>query len=367
MTRFLYFIVFCSPLIVFAQDIDSSRIKVLVQHTDASCSNLDDATIAITILEGQVPAVVQWKNTTTSIAGAGIIHEASTPYPITGLKAGTYSLYLSNTIGVDTNITLVIDAPPPLLYSLDFEGEPCFGASTGRIEIKDITGGTPPYFATVGNTPSINNTWNNLSFGYYFVAVEDAFGCIVEENVVLPSGLEFDFELGEAPVVFSGDTVSGQIELGRTLSDITWTPAHCGQFNTDGSYQIFAQKTTNITVTAVDPNGCKSEDQWQVVVKRKRLFYAPNVFTPETATDDNRVFSLFANGGIQRIEWMKISDREGRLWFTKENIDVNSPQSGWDGTAEGKKAPANVYFWAAQVRYTDGRSELITGDITLIR
>lgn len=364
----LLLLVFCYlPLSLHAQKPDSTVLKVSVTGINATCHNSDDAAISILILAGLTPAVMQWQNTDRFISGAEIIEGSGGIFNLNGLQPGNYKIYLANGFGADTSLNIVLSAPNPIVYDLNFEGEKCYGKASGWIELSNFTGGIPPYSVLVGDQTAPDNKWKNLEYGTYFVEVEDAVGCLVKDAVVLPSGLEFDFEMGDPLHLFSGDTISGTFVAGRVLQDITWTPTNCCLFQIDGTYQVFSQKNTNINIVLTDSNGCKSEDNWEVLVQRKRSIYAPNIFTPTSDTPENQLFSLFSGGGITALKWLRIGDQTGRLWYSAQNIAVDDPSNGWDGTASGKQAPIGVYFWAAEVVYTNGSTEVLQGDVTLVR
>ena len=364
---FLWQIFCCFPFYLQAQKPDSSVLKVAVTGSNATCSNSDDAAISIVILEGITPAVLQWQNTSLAISGAEIIDGSGGIFNLNALQPGNYKIYIANGFGADTSLNVVLTAPPPITYELTFEGEKCYGKASGWIELSDFVGGIPPYNVLVDDQTAPNNRWENLHYGSYFVEIEDAAGCLIKEAVVLPSGLEFDFEMGDSLHIFSGDTISGVFVTDHILQNITWTPTDCCLFHVDGTYQVFPKQSMDIHIIVTDSNGCKSEDNWEVMVHRKRSIYAPNVFTPMSGITENQVFSLFSGGGIKELKWLRIGDQTGRLWYSAQHIAVDDPSNGWDGTASGKQAPIGVYFWAAEVVYTDGRTELLHGDVTLVR
>ncbi len=363
---FYAFALLANAITLHAQN--SSKFSIWAQTIDATCHSSNDAVITLTLVEGMAPAVVQWENQTESLLGASIIPFTGVPLNLTQLMPGAYKIYVSNTLGMDTTFLLPLNAPQPITYTLDFEAETCFGANTGMIEVTGITGGVPPFTVLVNDVYSSNNRWENLPHGSYFVELEDAAGCLIEEGVILPSGLEFEFDLGPDVVLFTGDTLFGMFAPQHTLAKIDWEPSTCCQFNLNGSYWISSINDTNIQVSLTDQLGCGATDDLSLTVKRRRDLYAPNVFSPEgQASPENQRFSLFANGGIETIEWMQVGDRDGQLWFDRKNIPINDPTQGWDGQTNGRKAPTGVYVWAAKVRYTDGRSETLTGDVTLVR
>ncbi|HET8574249.1 MAG TPA: gliding motility-associated C-terminal domain-containing protein, partial [Edaphocola sp.] len=58
----------------------------------------------------------------------------------------------------------------------------------------------------------------------------------------------------------------------------------------------------------------------------------------------------------------KVYNRLGQLVFNTKN-KVN----GWDGTLNGKPAPADTYFYMIEVVLPDGTHQKFKGDVTLVR
>jgi hypothetical protein len=366
-----YFSITCAfwANLIFVHAQDSTKFTVWSQTLDATCHQSDDAVITLTIMEGIAPAVVQWENTTASILGANIIPFAGVPLNLTQLKPGNYRLTVANNAGLDTVLYLTLNAPPRIEYQLNYKAETCFGGDNGLIDLNNVVGGIPPYTLRLNDVVDTDGLWENLRHGNYFIEIEDAIGCLVDEGVVLPSGLEFDFDLGPDITLFSGDTLFGKFmpSPSHTLVQISWTPSNCCVFQLDGTFWVSGLQNETIRVTVYDEEGCAATDDIALTMKIRRDLYAPNVFAPDDALPENKCFSLFANGGIETIEWMQVGDRHGQRWFNKKNIPINDTSQGWDGLSDGRKAPSGVYFWAAKIRYTDGRHETLWGDVTLVR
>jgi len=123
------------------------------------------------------------------------------------------------------------------------------------------------------------------------------------------------------------------------VGDITYVV-----FYEDDASTCSDQDTVNITALIDDPY-C--------------LF--PDAFTP----NDDGVNDGF--GGIcEDLEFLelKIYNRWGELIYhsTDMNDDVK-----WDGTYKGKEAPLDVYIYVANMQFSNGDAETITGNFTLIR
>lgn len=113
----------------------------------------------------------------------------------------------------------------------------------------------------------------------------------------------------------------------------------------------------------VDSNGCTANDSVLVQVNEGALYF-PNVVYPGSGEQLNRYFTLFSTEGyIRRIQYLEIYSRWGELLFSKKDFQANQPQEGWDGQG----APLNVYIFRAGVELYDGKAEVLTGDVTVLR
>ncbi|MEM9340515.1 MAG: PKD domain-containing protein, partial [Bacteroidota bacterium] len=100
---------------------------------------------------------------------------------------------------------------------------------------------------------------------------------------------------------------------------------------------------------------------------------SPNAFTPDLSgpsggADDGRLDVNSVNDvflpkaeGIVNFK-MFIYNKWGQLLFESSDKNV-----GWDGYYQGKLAPAGVYVYKLELKYSDGRDEIQAGDVTLIR
>jgi gliding motility-associated-like protein len=43
------------------------------------------------------------------------------------------------------------------------------------------------------------------------------------------------------------------------------------------------------------------------------------------------------------------------------------PENGWDGTYKGEKMPPGTYVYVANLRYSNGKRDVLKGSVTLIR
>ena len=94
--------------------------------------------------------------------------------------------------------------------------------------------------------------------------------------------------------------------------------------------------------------------------------FVPNAFSPN-GDGMNDVLILFSPGDVQQVKSFRIFDRWGELVFNRQNFLPNYAVNGWDGRFQGQKMGLGVYVYMAEVLLIDGRIEVVSGDVTLIR
>ena len=87
--------------------------------------------------------------------------------------------------------------------------------------------------------------------------------------------------------------------------------------------------------------------------------HVPDAFSPNQ--DGNNDFLYVYGGQIVKLS-MAVYDRWGEQVFYTSNKD-----RGWDGTFNGKKCNSGVYVYVVKAFFTDGESEVLKGNVTLVR
>ncbi|MEY3195447.1 MAG: hypothetical protein RIQ78_1544 [Bacteroidota bacterium] len=168
--------------------------------------------------------------------------------------------------------------------------------------------------------------------------------------------------------LFLGDSILLEPATNIAPSNIVswqWSPA-VGLSCSDCSLPLAKPfRSTVYTVQVSDQNACVAEAEVRVLVHRRRILYAPNVFSPN---DDgqNDFFTLYARG-VKEIEALQVFDRWGSEVFLGEHLQEGDERRGWDGTVRGSLLAPAVYVWRGQVAFVDGEVEVFFGTITLVR
>ena len=118
--------------------------------------------------------------------------------------------------------------------------------------------------------------------------------------------------------------------------------------------------TAFYTVIATDANGCTTESD-VVFYNTKRCFDIPNAFTPN-GDGANDTFGPVLGGGSATVTKFVIFNRWGQKVF-----EATPAQKAWDGIANDKAAPSDVYVYHMVVRFGNGEEKEYHGDVTLLR
>ncbi|MFN0014636.1 MAG: gliding motility-associated C-terminal domain-containing protein [Saprospiraceae bacterium] len=245
----------------------------------------------------------------------------------------------------------------------------CHGLRNGVIEVKEIFGGTDPYYFSLdGQTYSTRPVFDLLWAGNYVLHVRDSTGCVRRYLVSVPEPEELQVALNTSDTsnLTSGDwlQLSAVVQPpGTVVSSISWRPPSmfASQYQLNQTVRVL--EDTDFAVEIQNINGCIARANLSVKVKKTNLYF-PNIFNP--AGSLNNYFTLFSDDGVARISLLQIYDRSGALVFEKRNFMPNDPLQGWNGKWNGRMAPSGVYPWVGQVEFQDGKRQQFTGSITLI-
>jgi len=90
--------------------------------------------------------------------------------------------------------------------------------------------------------------------------------------------------------------------------------------------------------------------------------HIPTAFSPnESGFSENSVYQIIAGQDIAGIAF-KIIDRWGNILFESEDKEFQ-----WDGSYKGQNCNNGVYAYFVDVSYANGKTEKLSGNITLIR
>jgi gliding motility-associated-like protein len=140
----------------------------------------------------------------------------------------------------------------------------------------------------------------------------------------------------------------------------TWAPAHSfNNINSAGIWGRLENERSTITLTVVDPFGCKNSSSKDLFPQTCCNVYMPTAFTPNGDGKNDKYRPVFT--GFHRFHIFRVTNRWGQTIFESTDSDAK-----WDGTYNGVPQDMGVYFY--YIKYDCGGKVLEQkGDCSLVR
>jgi len=326
---------------------------------NTSCPLSTDGSITVSPTSGISPINVAWSN-----GASGLMNS--------NLGAGNYAVTLTDQIGCTYTNSYTLNAAPELGIEFATEAPTCFGDKDGSITITGVTGGAGPFVLSLNNVVlQTINTFPTiipaLESGVQLIAVEDANGCLSDAEATVPTPVELTVNLGPDTTIHLGETLLLQANLNFSeIETFVWSPI---------DYLARPDSLTTLTtplnsirynLAVTDSAGCTVRDDIQIIVEKDKRVYIPNIFLPDSdGSNDN--LTVYGAQEVLLVRSMQIYDRWGEMLFENLNFLPNDPQFGWSGQAKGQNVNPGVYVYVVEVEYVNGETEIIAGDVTVVR
>jgi len=209
--------------------------------------------------------------------------------------------------------------------------------------------------------------------GSYILEAVDEKSCVTRDTVSIldnPDDLEVYLPHGSDVTVVDGQSFLLEVESNLPSSEIasiTWSGPE--GFSCDDCQSAMITPTADQTylVEITDIHGCAEQREIKVTVTGKTArFYIPTIFQPTSGGEDAK-FTIFDNEAIIQISSMTIFDRWGNLVFESYNSLPGADSACWDGTKDGETLAQGVYVYQFVLELSDGETESIQGQLTLLR
>ncbi len=282
------------------------------------------------------------------------------------LPGGSYSVTVTNANGCKGEAIASIAEPPPLELAINTTDITCFGDADGRIQISAIEGGTPPYELSMNNAALSPAGVNDLAAGSYLITLLDGHDCLVQKAAIINEPPPIQLDLGADLHIELGEWVQIQPMLNvppASLVRYIWEPAICENCL---DTILTPLENMHLKLTVTDTLGCTASSTQSILVKKSRKVYVPNAFSPNN-DGINDLLTVFSDASVQKISLFEIFNRWGGKVFSTSNFLPNNPAYGWDGKQERTSFDENIFTWKLVVQYIDGKTELLTGDVLLVK
>ncbi len=303
-----------------------------------------------------------------------ILSGANTLTPVVD-EPGLYVLTVQNTknfcAGRDT-VEVIQNNLRPTGINISLKNPTCFGECDATLRINSIQGGTFPYIYSLdAKVFTTKNTFVNQCAGTFKLTIKDAGGCLLDTLFSITQPKQLSVSLGIDTTIKLGDSLLLKVLTNAdAIKNIVWNPLVDSTKCPKGSFCIeqWVRPTrgTTFTATLTDQNGCRTEGRINISIDKRRPIFVPSAFSPN---NDSYNDILMINGSqvVKVIKRFQIYDRWGEQMFAKANFQTDDPNFGWDGRHKGRDALPGVYVYYVEVEYFDNTTDIIEGDVTLMR
>jgi gliding motility-associated-like protein len=219
-----------------------------VSSIDVLCNGESTGSATITPSSGTPPYTYTWNTSPPQYTPTA-----------SGIPAGNYSVYLSDTYGCDTTYYVTVSQPAALSAVISASTNPlCYLGSSGTATVTP-SGGVGPYtYVWQTNPPQYTQTATGLSAGTgssmsYSVAVTDANGCVKTNTVTMYQPTQVMPAITNIDSAKCFGTNEGVVTASASGGTGPYTYLWSNSMNSATISNLFAG---TYTVTITDHNGC---------------------------------------------------------------------------------------------------------------
>ncbi len=326
------------------------------------------------VLEAEVQPLGTYAYAWKADSAAHIISADTSAVMIQVDSIGTYTLLVTNNSnGCTSELDIRVTPPnPPDSVVFELKTTTCYGDKDGSIEIKSIENGTPPFMFSVNNGGFYSSErMEGLEAGQYQIKIQAADGCEWDTVLMVEQPFELLLQLDPDTSIQLGDPVilwqSYHANYPERVAQVITDPIYLQGFACDTCAVYEPLNSFRYGVTILDSNGCRASDMRDIVVRKDRHVFIPNIFAPDQSSSSNSRFQVFAGDDVMRVENLKIADRWGQTVFERRQFLPDDQSAQWDGQWGNRPAPPGVYIYMAEVAFKDGEKVIFHGDVTVLR
>jgi hypothetical protein len=277
------------------------EVKKTLQN-DVKCHSGNDGALSVFVNGGTAPLQIKWDNPPSQSAA------------INNLKAGVYTVLVTDSQGCADSMIFQINEPPLLIGYFDSIYSPsCYAQPNGTVTYK-ANGGVQPYTYAFDNAPfQLDSLARFVKAGWIRVKVLDAHGCQINDSAFIkqPESLRLESEINQV-TCFS--LQNGKIILkgfgGVQPYNFKWS--HTAQ-DTHTAYQL---NQGSYVVSMIDKNNCTLRDTFQIFQPEKLVAKVDLTIPASCFNVANGIAGGSASGGIPAYDF---------YWKGPSNYTGNNP------------------------------------------
>ncbi len=365
-----------------------------IENTETGCTKMDSVTVLqdieiplifagedtfIDCNESSVTLNAKFQNVVenydvnwTNKNGINIENENTLSPTITAL--GTYYVDAINNINHCINQdSIEVSIDPFTIYGMELYAEDplCYLDENGAIMIESVDNISEELSYRINNDQEQSfEIFENLAPGEYVVRVTNEEECFYEKQIFLnaPEELFLDLNIENEVTINLGDTL--HIIPVTNIPESDRKNIHWSNSNTLECDDCLVNSAMPLTATSYDllienNNGCQVETRINVNVTEDIFLFIPNVFNPNTESNNNKFIPL-GTRQVKEILSFDIFDRWGSPVYSATNFIPGNIAYAWDGKVNGKPVNAGVYFYVIETELINGKQKMYSGDITVL-
>ena len=349
----------CDSIIQTIVQLKNSTLRFGLAVTKIiSCNAGNDGAVNWVLPKGGVaPYSAKWSN--------GDVTDTSK-----NLKSGLYVLTLTDSKGCAYTDSIQLDQPDGLTANFTIKSPLCYSDAVGTVTLNKIDNANGVVKVIFSNVTydSIKTpfTFNNVSIGVNTFGIIDKNKCRKDTTINVPSAPSRQFNLGGKISIDLGDSAFIGSAINFSPQSVKWSPSI--GLSCDACLNPIAKPVANTTYTVIlkDSLGCTLSDAITITIGKKRSVFVPNTFSPN-GDNVNDVFTPYADKTVDKIAEFSVFNRWGEKVYSLQNYVLDGDIVGWHGDFKGLFAPAGVYTYIVNVLYKDGKTEIMHGDVNLVR
>jgi gliding motility-associated-like protein len=336
-----------------------------------------DQSVVVNLSSSQPATTFTWTtaatNVTGSFNGSGpvINQQLSTSF------GGSVIYSVTPTFGICTG------NPIDILVNVDGEPIPLIAITTSEgcspidVFFNNTTVGNYSYSWNFGDGTSSSEVSPSHSYtqnGCYdaLLMIVSPAGCVSQtlfENVACVSESPTAFFTATNQLLYEENAFNSFINGSQNATSYLWDFGDGSNpvtsINPSYNFPPVYGNTYNVTLTAINDEGCTDTYLMSFTVQDNLVYYVPNTFTPD-GDQYNQTFKPIFTAGFDPYDFnLKIFNRWGELIFESYNHEV-----GWNGTYKAAEGTCSdgVYAWTIEFKTTstDARKK-IQGHVVLMK
>lgn len=337
--------------------LNSGNLNINLEELENEYCNQTNGFAEISINGGVEPYQINWNNGLTETIA-------------TDLAAGIYEIEAVDANGCSAFIQFEIDnIEGPEILDLDIKNATCAGTSgKAKVQMLDITKSYTYLWLTEENfIISRADSLTDARPGTYTLVVQTEGGCETVQEIQIEESLNFEAAISTKDEIVLGEKIILNLDVvSSSTFTIQWKDSTL--LSCTDCFQPEVTPTENKMFTAVitTVEGCTFEVTKYVVIKPAKNIFIPNAFSPNN-DGQNDFFMAYGNNAQVAGLTMQVFNRWGSKVFEGKDLNINNEIAGWNGHVNGKTLDAGVYIYVVEVNFIDGSTEMMTGDVTLVR